>query len=456
LYEEKTRRIKNSSGYFPKWRKNKMGKISPVAAKYLIHATIEIDGTVNRPDVVGAIFGQTEGLLGSELELRELQRSGRIGRIDVNVTTKGGKTNGKIDVPSSMDKSETSLIGAALEIIQRIGPCNAKVSIDSIEDVRTSRRNFVVTRAKELLKIMVDDVMPDSQELSDEVTKSVRVMGVIAYGPDKLTAGPGVMDSDDVIIVEGRADVLNLLKYGIKNAIAVNGTSIPQTIIELSKKKEVTVFVDGDRGGKLIIQELLSVAQIDYVTMAPDGKEVEEITKKEIHQALRAKITAEQAKLELLAPAKTNRYTKDSKIRDGERDSDKRKSYSNRKSPNGRRTPNPRYNKSDTRSRPAYKPRKPRLTADQLNSFNGLLNDLIGTKGAFLLDEKLDILGKVPLTELSATIKSFGSGTSAVVLDGTIDKELVGIAERLGLKYLVGMDASAKSERIHIVVEEDF
>lgn len=435
-----------------------MGKISPVATKYLIHATIEIDGTVNRPDVVGAIFGQTEGLLGSELELRELQRSGRVGRIDVNVTTKVGKTNGKIDVPSSMDKSETSLIGAALEVIQRIGPCNAKVHITSIEDVRTSRRSFVITRAKELLKTMVDDVMPDSQELSDEVTKSVRVMGVIAYGPDKLTAGPYVKDDDNIIIVEGRADVLNLLKYGIKNAIAVNGTSIPKTIIDLSKQKEVTVFVDGDRGGKLIVQELLSVAQIDYVTMAPDGKEVEEITKKEIHQALRAKITAEQAKLELLAPIKNNRYTKDSKISSGSNAVDKRKRYDSRGSSNGRRTPDFRYNKSSPRSRPAYKPRKPILTADQLNSFNGLLNDLIGTKGAFLLDEKLDILGKVPLNELSVTIKSFGSGTTAVVLDGTIDKDLVGISERLGLKYLIGMDSSVDKEKtkLSIIVEEDF
>jgi len=106
-----------------------MGKISPVSAKYIVHATIDIDGVVERPDVIGAIFGQTEGLLGADLELRELQRSGRIGRIEVNVDTSSGKSRGTIIIPSSLDKAETSIVGAALEVIQRIGPCNSKIRV---------------------------------------------------------------------------------------------------------------------------------------------------------------------------------------------------------------------------------------------------------------------------------------------------------------------------------------
>lgn len=269
-----------------------MAKISPVSAKYIIHATIDIEGVVDRPDVIGAIFGQTEGLLGADLELRELQRSGRIGRIEVNVDTRTGKTKGAIIVPSSLDKAETAIVGAALEIIQRIGPCNARIKVEKIEDVRISKRNFVVERAKELLKNMMDSVMPDSQEIADEVAYSVRVMEIQDYGKDRLPAGPSIDDSDEIVVVEGRADVLNLLKHGFKNCIAMNGTNVPQTIIELSKKKAVTVFVDGDRGGNLIIKELLTTTEVDYVTRAPDGKEVEEITKKEIHKALRSRISA--------------------------------------------------------------------------------------------------------------------------------------------------------------------
>src|SRR3989338_3667599 len=223
-----------------------MGKISPVSAKYIVNANIDIDGVVDRPDVIGAIFGQTEGLLGADLELRELQRSGRIGRIEVNVDTKTGKTVGKIIIPSSLDKAETAIVGAALEIIQRIGPCNAKIKVENIEDVRVSKRIFVIERAKELLKDLMDKVMPDSQEIADEVAYSVRVMEITEYGNDRLPAGPNIDD----------ADVLNLLKHGIKNTIAVNGTSVPQTLIDLSRKKVLTAFVDGDRGGDLIIKEL--------------------------------------------------------------------------------------------------------------------------------------------------------------------------------------------------------
>src|SRR3989338_5907529 len=265
-----------------------MGKISPVSAKYIVHSNIQIDGVVDRPDIIGAIFGQTEGLLGSDLELRELQRSGRIGRIEVNVNTSSGKTNGEVTIPSSLDKAETCIVAAALEIIQRIGPCNAKMEVTKIEDVRISKRSFVVERAKALLNDLTEDTLPDSQELADEVAQSVRVMEITEYGKDRLPAGPAIDDSDEIIVVEGRADVLNLLKHGFKNVIAMNGSNVPQTIIDLGGKKILTIFVDGDRGGDLNIKELAQVTEIDFVTKAPDGKEVEELTKKEIHKALRS------------------------------------------------------------------------------------------------------------------------------------------------------------------------
>jgi DNA primase len=214
-----------------------MAKIAQVSAKYIIHATINIDGIVDRPDVIGAIFGQTEGLLGEDLELRELQKSGRIGRIEVTSDNKGGKTNGEITIPSSLDKAETAIIAAALEVIQRIGPCNATIEVQNIEDIRISKRKQVVDRAKILLRDLIEGVMPDSQEIADEVAYSVRVMEIQTYGKERLAAGPNIVESDEIIVVEGRADVLNLLKYGFKNAIAVGGTGVPKTIADLCKEK---------------------------------------------------------------------------------------------------------------------------------------------------------------------------------------------------------------------------
>ena len=396
-----------------------MGKISPVSSKYIVNATIDIDGVVDRPDVIGAIFGQTEGLLGSELELRELQRSGRIGRIEVQTDVKGGKTKGNILIPSSLDKAETSIVAAALEIIERIGPCNAKIMVSNIEDVRISKRNQVVERAKELLRTMMDGVLPDSQELADEVAQSVRIMEVIEYGKDRLPAGPSINDSDEVVVVEGRADVVNLLKHGFKNAIAMNGTSVPETIIELSKKKVITVFVDGDRGGNLILKEVLSVAEIDYVTRASDGKEVEEITKKEIHKALRGRITGEQAKFEL--------------AKDTERQEEPKKPFFRPFVPK----------QQPLAQQPPKFVKKPQITPHEKTTFREILEDLVGTRAADLLNKELDIIGKIPVASL-ATALANKTDVYAIIFDGIADKPLVDAASKANVQFLIAMDSQVK------------
>ncbi len=443
-----------------------MGKISPVSAKYIIHATIEVEGTVDRPDVIGAIFGQTEGLLGSDLELRELQRSGRIGRIEVNMEVKAGKSKGTIIIPSSMDKAETAIIGAALEIIQRIGPCNAKTKVTNIEDIRISKRQFVVERAKELLRNLVDSTMPDSQELADEVAYSVRVMEITEYGKDRLPAGPGIDEADEVIVVEGRADVLNLLKHGFKNCIAMNGTSVPQTIIELSRRKVLTIFTDGDRGGDLIIKELAAVAEIDFITKAPDGKEVEEITKKEIHKALRSKISLEQAKLDIVRePINSMRDTEKQRIMSPERrepgampsHSPARPGFDRFKRPENRfdrgpvnRERPPARDMGERRETREFK-KVVKLTDDEKKKFRSMLEDLIGTRGANVLDDKMNILGKVPVAELANTISSLGN-IYAIVFDGVVDRDIASAAGRAKARYVVAMDTKVSQNETGVSI----
>ncbi len=437
-----------------------MAKISPVSAKYIVQSTIFIDGVVDRPDVIGAIFGQTEGLLGNELELRELQRSGRIGRIEVNTSTSGGKTSGEIIIPSSLDKTETAIVAAALEIIQRIGPCTAKIEVKKIEDVRVSKRQFVVERAKALLRELTESTLPDSQELADEVAQSVRMMEVSEYGREKLAAGPAIDESEEIIVVEGRADVLSLLKNGFKNAIALNGTSVPQTIKDLSRKKTVTVFVDGDRGGDLIIREMLATADVDFVTKAPDGKEVEEITKKEIHKALRSRITAEQARLDLGIDSQGQL----------KEEPEPRRTFQQMRRPEQRLEQN-------TGNRPMYQPRQPlpplrtpplaaredapqagdgkKLSLDEKRIFKQTLENLFGTRGACIFDQKLNVLGKVPLSELATTIKSLNGGVYALALDGPVDIDLLKTAEKLGITYVVATSSRVKEpSKVQVLTEE--
>jgi len=271
-----------------------MVKLAQSTIKYLIEAEFETDGIVEKPDIIGAIFGQTEGLLGADLELRELQRTGRIGRIDVDVSSSGGRSKGKISIPSSLDSSETALVAAALETIERIGPCESQVKLTALKDVRSMKREFVIDRAKEIMHWLATESTPNSNNMSEAIKESFRAAQLQNY--EGLPCGPDILTSDEIIVVEGRADVINLLKNGIRNVIAMDGNKIPEAIIKLSREKITTLFVDGDRGGELIIKEFLQLGELDYVVQAPQGKEVEDLTKKEIFKTLREKQTIEEYK----------------------------------------------------------------------------------------------------------------------------------------------------------------
>ena len=266
---------------------------SPDTTKYLIHISLTTEGVVEKPDVVGAIFGQTEGLLGEDLDLRDLQRTGRVGRIDVQITSRKGETKGEILISTSLDRAETAILAASLETIDRVGPCVAHVAVESVEDIRVVKRKKIVERAKEILLDRFEDGAIDSDELLDDVRQTLRIEKIGSIGEERVPAGPNVLESDAIIIVEGRADVLNLLRYGIKNAVAVEGTNIPKIVEDLCEKKTATAFFDGDRGGELILRELLQVADIDFVAFSPKGKSVEDMARKEVIKTLRNKVPVE-------------------------------------------------------------------------------------------------------------------------------------------------------------------
>jgi len=225
-----------------------------VTVKYVIRARFEVEGVVEKPDVIGAVFGQTEGLFGPELDLRELQKSGRIGRIEISLESKQDKTTGAITIPTSLDRVSTAIIAASIESINRVGPCEARVTLDKMEDIRDARRRTIIDRAKQVLHEWTIETMPGTDEIFREVSETLRLARVEKYGPDGLAAGPDIESAKEIIIVEGRADVINLLRTGIQNVIALEGAKIPQTIIKLCREKEATAFLDGDRGGDLILK----------------------------------------------------------------------------------------------------------------------------------------------------------------------------------------------------------
>ncbi|NWG11806.1 DNA primase [Candidatus Bathyarchaeota archaeon] len=369
-----------------KWRCTFTGSSQTFTIKYVIHAKFEIEGVVEKPDVIGAVFGQTEGLFGPDLDLRELQKSGRIGRIEIELHSKQDKTTGTITIPTSLDKVSTALLAASIESINRVGPCASKVTLEKIEDVREARRKVIIDRAKEILHKWTIEAMPSVDEVFKEVAETLKIAKVEKYGPEELSAGPEVTGSKEIILVEGRADVINLMRCGMLNVLALEGAKVPDTVKKLSKEKEITAFLDGDRGGDLILKELLQVTETKYITRAPRGKEVEELNCKEIFDALEAKVPMEES----------------------------------------------------------FKPKREKQKIEVPQEIAQMAKELEGTLEAVLLNEKLEQMERLPVSQLAEKLTQL-EGVDTVIFDGIITQRIVDVASERNIKKIV---ASRVSEAV--------
>ena len=351
-----------------------------------MHARFEIDGVVEKPDVIGAVFGQTEGLFGPELDLRELQKTGRIGRIEIELHSKNDRTNGTITIPTSLDRVSTALIAASIESINRVGPCAAKVILDKIEDVREARRKVIIDRAKEILHKWTIESMPTVDEVFKEISETLKIAKVEKYGPEELPAGPNIESYKEIIVVEGRADVINLMRCGLLNVIALEGAKVPETIKRLCKDKEATALLDGDRGGDLILKELMQVTNMRYVCRAPRGKEVEELNCKEIFDALEAKTPIGEL----------------------------------------------------------FKPKKEKPKIEVSGAIVETVKTLEGTLEAILLNDKLEQMERLPVSQLAEKLQQV-TGVDTVIFDGIITQRIVDVADEKNIKRII---ASRVSEAV--------
>ena len=364
-----------------------MGLPDSGIVKYLVKLKFEVDGVVERADVIGAIFGQTEGLFGPEMNLNELQKSWKVGRIEINLESKNDKTRGEVIIPMSTDIGTAALIAAAVESVDKVGPCSARFNVGAIEDVRAVKRKQIVDRAKLIVRDWSSKTSSEGENLLKDVTESTKRAKVINYGMENLPAGPGVYSSDLVYLVEGRADVVLFLRAGIENVVALEGTSVPDSIIELGKKKRLIAVLDGDRGGDLIEKELAQVVRVEKVLRAPAGKEVEDLTPIDVLNML---------KTEAPAPSR--------------------------------------------RERPAEKaapmvqeePDEPVVAKTR-----ELYPDLNGTLEAIFLDHGLQEIGRFPISELVQKMEST-SGAEYLIFDGIVTQRLVESAAKMGVKGIIG------------------
>jgi DNA primase len=366
----------------------------------MVHANFTAEGALEKPDVIGALFGQTEGLLGADLEMRELQKEGKIGRIEVELERNDKRTTGTINIPTALDQSETTLIAAAIETIERIGPCDAQIEVERIEDVRSSKREYILDRAKKLMQGI--EGVSDSRDISNQIKDSAKMIGVKEYGKDKLPCGD--ISGNEIIVVEGRADVMNLLRNGIDNVIAMNGTKLPETIRDLGKEKEIILFVDGDRGGKLIIQNVLDNAKIAYIAFAPDGKEVEELAGKEILMNLRKKISVED--------------------------------YLGRNSRG--------YAKGES---------APEVDLDEKKKqkLKEISDEIQGTGKAIFLDENLEEMKQSSSRGIGITLKKTPVAPVVIVMDGVVTGSITSAAEEAGVQVIVAKSFATSDTTVKLL-----
>jgi DNA primase len=473
-----------------------MAKTYLSTVKYEILAKYEVTGMVEKPDIVGAIFGQSEGLLGEDMDLKELQQNGKIGRIEITVNKGKGTTSGEIIVPSSLDQVKTSILAATIETVEKVGPCEAKVQILKISDTRKEKREQITGRATELLKKMQKFEGVESSTLAESIKSGIRTEKAVTY--QGMAAGPDVETSKSIIVVEGRADVLKLLSYGIKSAIEMNGSNISKELIDLCKQKEVTLLIDGDRGGELNAKKLSSLTKVDFVAKAPDGKEVEELTQKEILQGLKRRLPLKEAfnqrnfrqdsnqpryernnqqpyertnqtyernnnqqpydrNNNYQHPQERNNYQRP--FNNFERRSDnrfnQRGSYDNRprqyvqnQRPFENRTRFTPYQNPSPRLEEAQKVETIQKVEEAPKEILAMKKDLEKIKGklkARLFDEKKKKMKDVNVKELVETIGKTKKKIDTILFDGIITKRLVEAAEAKGVKNIVGVRKSTVS-----------
>lgn len=376
-------------------------------AKYLIRARVAVDGIVEKHDIIGAVFGQTEGLLGSEFDLRALQDKGRIGRVIVNTKVQGNKTVGEVLIPSNLDRIETALLAAMIETVEKVGPYDAEIKIIDIQDLRLEKIRKIIERTVEILKVWGKEKTPDLKEVIRNIQEQLKAPEPIAYGPEGLPAGPGVDKSDTIIVVEGRADVINLLKYGYTNVIALGGArKVPETIKNLSNTKKIILLIDGDHGGDLILKEVLRTLKVDFVARAFPNREVEDLTGKEIEEV----ISKAQSILDYL----------EERIKGGDKEAELLAQI----------------------QRKLHKLPEELVEAESIAipyTILEVVKGLQGTLESVLYSDNWDEIKRIPVRDLVVDLESIEPGkVFAIVMDGIISQRLVDVASAKNVKLVIG------------------
>lgn len=239
--------------------------------------------------------------------------------------------------------------------------------------------------------------MPSVDEVYKEISDTMKIGKVEKYGPEDLPAGPTLESAKEIIVVEGRADIINLMRCGLTNTVALEGAKVPDSIKRLTKEKEATALLDGDRGGDLILKELLQVTNVKYIGRAPRGKEIEECNCKEIADALDNRVPVGELHKQAQTPAPVQKKVHE-------------------------------------------RPPKPQMPEAVIQAVKALQ----GTLEAVLLNDKLELIERLPVSQLADRLQQV-TGVDSIIFDGIITQRIVDIAAEKSIRRIV---ASRVSEAV--------
>lgn len=408
--------------------------------KYHVKLKFDVDGLVEKADIIGAIFGQTEGLLGPEMNLNELQKVSKVGRIEVNVDTKSNSARGDALIPMSTDISTAALIAAAIESIDKVGPFQAKFSLVGIDDIRAIKKKVIVDRAKKIVQEWATKTISEGEEMLKDVYDASKPGRLTTFGKAQLACGVGVFDSDWIILVEGRADVINLLRAGYDNSIAIEGAKIDETILKLTQGKKTVAFIDGDRAGDLILKELQGLVDIEKVYRAPAGREVEECTPmeiseilKDVEQLMKDKINDTNAVPSNVQQIRNHRRVDHNQNQSNNPDQ-------NSAFPYDRDFTTQSLNKHDNYDNSNQRQSPDNMTSKEdevISIVKQVFQEINETLDAMIFDKSMKKIVKIPISEIMKKISDLKDG-NLLILDGIVTPRLVEAANKSGIKYIIG------------------
>jgi len=415
--------------------------------KYHVKLKFDVDGLVEKADIIGAIFGQTEGLLGPEMNLNELQKVSKVGRIEVNVDSKSNSARGDALIPMSTDISTAALIAAAIESIDKVGPFQAKFSLIGIDDIRAIKKKIIVDRAKKIVQEWATKTISEGEEMLKDVYDASKPGKLTTFGKAQLACGVGVYDSDWIILVEGRADVINLLRAGYDNAIAIEGAKIDETILKLTQGKRIIAFIDGDRAGDLILKELQGLVKIDKIYRAPSGREVEECTPLEISDILK---DVE----EYIKNIHSIKFNPDNQIKINN-------NIHNSVNQNQINHVDTKYLTNNQQDKVNMEISNTKKTAtineedEVISTIKQVFPEINETLEAMIFDKSLKTILKVPVSDIVKKVFDIKGG-KLLVMDGIITQRLVEAANKAGIQFIIGHRTSSLKKPINNIHIQTF